>query len=74
LYRGVSSNTWQQTELTYSPSLELAFGSVPSLGEPVEYIAQAVDPTGNVSLALDHGNPFTIGAGNTKVYLPLVAR
>jgi hypothetical protein len=73
LYRSVNSNVWQKTELTYYPSLELALGSVPAIGEPVEYIAQAVDPTGNVSLALDHGDPFTVEASN-RVYLPLVVR
>jgi hypothetical protein len=46
------------------------------LDGPIEYFVQAVDPTGNVALALDHGNPFQrMVAGQIwSVYLPLVSR
>ncbi len=31
---------------------------MPPLTKDFEYFVQAVDPAGNVALALDHGNPF----------------
>ena len=44
------------------------------VGGPVEYFVQAVDPTGNVALALDHGNPFQAQPANTILYRPLIVR
>ncbi len=44
---------------------------------PIEYFAQAVDPSGNVALALDHGNPFDevkAAVEMPTIYLPLVSR
>jgi len=44
------------------------------VSKPIEYIAQAVDPSGNVSLALSHGLPFTEVKPAPRVYLPLIRR
>ena len=58
LYRPLSVNTWSRADLAYDPLTHYAFASVPPLAEDFEYFVQAVDPAGNVALALDHGNPF----------------
>jgi hypothetical protein len=74
LYRSTSSNTWQKVELAYNTSTSIATGSVPLPSGVVEYFAQVVDGAGNVSLALEKGNPFTMMGSAQKVYLPLVVR
>jgi hypothetical protein len=58
LYRPLSGRTWTRVELAIDPATGLAQGSAPAPGESFEYFVQAVDPTGNVALALDHGLPF----------------
>ena len=50
-----------------------AMGSVSGLSGQIEYFVQAVDSTGNVALALDHGNPFAL-VTTTSLYLPLIRR
>jgi hypothetical protein len=42
--------------------------------EPIEYFAQAVDPSGNVALSLNHGTPYTLVINGGFVYLPLLRR
>jgi hypothetical protein len=75
LYRNPSSNVWQAVDLIYDPVTQHATASVPGLTGPIEYFAQAVDSSGNVALALDHGQPFTkIVPKPIQVYLPLVRR
>jgi hypothetical protein len=61
-------------ELDYNSGTGWASGSVPLPGDAIEYFAQAVDPTGNVALALDHGNPFQGVTAVSEVYLPLTLR
>jgi hypothetical protein len=39
----------------------------------IEYFAQAMDPSENVALALDHGNAFT-QVSTLNLYLPLIRR
>jgi hypothetical protein len=74
LYRGASSNQWLSVDLAYDPISGQAVGSAPAIQGPIEYFPQAVDPDGNVSLALDHGAPFTQVAIGQSVYLPLIRR
>jgi hypothetical protein len=73
LYRLLTSNAWSKTELTYDPATRLAWGRVAGLDGALEYFVQAVDPTGNVALALDHGRPFR-GEASNNLYLPLVRK
>ncbi len=80
LYRHDDQPTWSKAELTYlgknETGIGIAVGSVSPIRASIEYFAQAVDDSGNVILALDHGMPFTeveIGP-NPTVYLPLVMR
>jgi hypothetical protein len=75
LYRTLASGEWSLAELNYNAVSGWAEGKVEPVDGPIEYIAQAVDRTGNVALALDHGNPFTkMKAGVLSTYLPLVYR
>jgi hypothetical protein len=75
LYRTQASNDWLLAELNYNRVSGWAEGKVEPVEGPIEYFAQAVDRTGNVALALDHGNPFTeMKAGEPPIYLPLVLR
>jgi hypothetical protein len=73
LYRATTSATWSKAELTYDPATQHATGSVSGLGGVIEYFAQAVDGSGNVALALDHGNAFALATSH-KIYLPLIQR
>ena len=44
-------------------------------GNAIEYFAQAVDDTGNVAIALDHGMPFThVTKADYGIYLPLIRK
>jgi hypothetical protein len=60
--------------LSHNAASGWAEGKVPPLEGPIEYFAQAVDRTGNVALALDHGNPFTEVEAGGAIYLPLIYR
>ena len=73
LYRSTTRNVWSKAELTYNPATQTATGSVSGLSGQIEYFVQAVDSTGNVALALDHGNPFAL-VTTTSLYLPLIRR
>jgi hypothetical protein len=61
LYRHVNHNSWSRVDLDYNPTTEVASRSVavPQNGQ-YEYFVQAVDVAGNVSAALDHGNPYVV--------------
>jgi hypothetical protein len=74
LYRTLDSQSWSKVELTYHAVIGWAEGKVGPVKGPIEYIVQAVDGTGNVALALDHGNPFTQVKPGLMIYLPLVFR
>ncbi len=58
LYRTTTTARWSKAELTYNAATGWAEGSVPRITGTIEYVVQAVDATGNVAMALDHGNPF----------------
>ena len=73
LYREGSSNTWSKIELSYNAGTGWAEGAVSGLGSEIEYFSQAVDPTGNVALAMDHGRAYSAVSREQRVYLPLVA-
>jgi hypothetical protein len=72
LYRQEGENAWSRVELAYNPATGWATGSAPPVDRDIYYFAQAVDPSGNVTLALDHGNPFERVVRAVLVYLPLV--
>ena len=73
LYRLVGTKAWTKAELNYDPATQRATKTVTGLNGPIEYFAQAVDPSGNVALALDHGNAFT-QVSTLNLYLPLIMR
>jgi hypothetical protein len=74
LYRLLDQNTWSKAELTYDAGSGWAHGTVPPVNGQIEYFVQAVDPTGNVALALDHGNPFRRVTDKplSTTYLPVI--
>ncbi len=74
LYRRAGVNSWSRVDLAYDPHSGWATGGVAMAPGPIEYFVQAVDPTGNVALALDHGNAFTQVRRGTAVFLPLIRR
>jgi hypothetical protein len=77
LYRTLDSTTWSKAELVYDETTGWATGTVDPVDSPIEYLAQAVDSTGNVALALDHGVPFRGMKAAVELptaYLPIVAR
>jgi hypothetical protein len=75
LYRLRTSASWSKVELVYNPATGWAEGSVGGLNGAIEYIVQAVDQSGNVALALDHGNPFqALVVNQRRTFLPLVRR
>jgi hypothetical protein len=74
LYRQEGDYVWTRVELPYDAATGWAEGSVGQVSAPIYYFAQAVDPTGNVALALDHGKPFQRVGGSALIYLPLILR
>jgi hypothetical protein len=75
LYREGDETVWSKAELVYNPGTGWATGSVPAPSGTFYYFAQAVDGTGNVTLALDHGRAYTgLSAEDHKVYLPVVIK
>ena len=74
LYRRTDTNTWSKVDLAYDPNSGWAAGVVPMSPAPIEYFAQAVDPTGNVAMVLDHGDAFTEVRSGTASFLPIIRR
>jgi hypothetical protein len=74
VYRRLTDNAWLKAELTYNPNDNWAEIRLPHIFAPIEYFAQAVDETGNVAAALDHGLPFTRVRFGAYVYLPVIKR
>ncbi|MBP7694544.1 MAG: hypothetical protein KA764_21665, partial [Anaerolineales bacterium] len=74
LYRPLTSSTWRKAELSYSAATGRASGQVSEVWGAYEFFGQAVDATGNVALALEHGTPFQGAPSLANVYLPLVQR
>jgi hypothetical protein len=75
LYREAGDNTWSKVELIYNPNTGWAEATVAGLGDTdIYYFAQAVDATGNVALAMDHGLAYTGVNTDHFVYLPLIVR
>ncbi|MBC8076721.1 MAG: hypothetical protein H7Y32_11655, partial [Chloroflexales bacterium] len=72
LYRRADATNWTRIDLPYDSDTGYAAGVAPVQGKEIEYIVQAVDATGNVALALDHGSPFQVPLA--RVVLPVVAR
>ena len=72
LYRALDSRTWLSATLPYSATTQPASLTINGVRKPVEFFIQAVDGSGNVALALDHGNPYQVTV--FKVYLPLVRK
>ncbi len=62
LYAAGNSRTWTGLNLTYDPAT--GFAEATAVGVPrgiVRYFVQAADVAGNVTLDLDHGNPYEVG-------------
>lgn len=57
LYRPFNGRTWHLLDLAYDPVSQVAVGST-AVGAPFEYLVQAVDTSGNVAMALNHGGGF----------------
>jgi hypothetical protein len=75
LYRVISDTVWSKAELPYNAGTQAATISLPGVTGEVEFFAQAVDSSGNVALALNHGNPYIAATVTTfNVYLPLVRK
>jgi hypothetical protein len=75
LYRAASDNFWTKVELSYDPATDMAMGSVPQVEGSFYYFVQAVDPTGNVAIALENGNPYlAIQGQDHTIYLPTVLK
>ncbi|MCP4535611.1 MAG: hypothetical protein GY832_00520, partial [Chloroflexi bacterium] len=58
LYREQGDTSWSRAELAFDGDSGLAQASVSPVSSAVYYFVQAVDPSGNVALVLDHENPF----------------
>jgi hypothetical protein len=74
LYRRLSEPRWSLVDLNYNAANGWAEVNLPKIMEPIEYFAQAVDPSGNVALSLNHGTPYTSVINGGFVYLPLLRR
>jgi hypothetical protein len=71
LYRQADSTDWQQLDLVYDPVSEMADGRV-QIPAGFQYVVQAVDASGNVAMALDHGSNY--GDGTEYLYLPTILK
>jgi hypothetical protein len=58
LYMPVGGTSWSELDLPWSPVSGLATGTIPGASGPLLYVVQAVDPSGNVAVALNNGRPF----------------
>ena len=74
LYRTVNSNTWTALDLDYDAQTTFAKTSIADPDQGIYYFAQAVDPSGNVALALDKGKPFSEIEDRQNVYLPFLLK
>jgi hypothetical protein len=73
LYRALTATTWSKVELAYASGH--ASATVPGVNGSIEFVVQAVDPSGNVALSLDSGGKaYVQAAGTNMVYLPLIRR
>jgi hypothetical protein len=62
---GSGPRAWQRLEPVWNSATGYAEATIPLPGGRIQFFAQAVDATGNVALALDHGNPFLFGVADT---------
>ncbi|MCP4421486.1 MAG: hypothetical protein GY805_33160 [Chloroflexi bacterium] len=76
LYRELPATTWQLAELTYNSQTQEATGAIfVPLDIEIQYFAQAVDGSGNVSVALSHGLPYFATKGElAEVFLPIAIK
>src|SRR5262249_33613133 len=58
LYLPTGASSWSRVEPAYNPLTGYFEARVPPLGGSIQFFAQVADPSGNVALALDHGNPY----------------
>jgi hypothetical protein len=58
LYRPLGKADWSSIDLNYNGASGWAEIDLPQLKEPIEFYAQAVDPSGNVAASLNHGLPY----------------
>ncbi|MEZ4594481.1 MAG: hypothetical protein R3D55_25550, partial [Chloroflexota bacterium] len=76
LYRELPSNTWQLAEMTYNAETGTAVGTVfIDMDTEIEFFAQAVDGSGNVSVALSHGSAyFASRAEPAEIFIPVILK
>jgi hypothetical protein len=74
LYRRLSKVDWTSIDLNYNAVTGWAEINLPKINEPIEFFAQAVDPSGNVAASLNHGLPYAQVINSGFIYLPLVRR
>jgi hypothetical protein len=76
LYRELPAKTWKLAELTYDGETQVATGTVfVPMETEIEYFAQAVDSSGNVSVALSYGLPYFAAKGEPAlIYLPFAMK
>jgi hypothetical protein len=63
LYFLEGQNVWQPVELTISDGM--ASATIPQPVGEMLYFVQAVDDSGNVAVALDHGNLYSVSTSNS---------
>jgi hypothetical protein len=61
LYAKAGDTSWSRLDLAWNPATGHATGTLPGVTVPISYFVQAVDPSGNVAVATDEGNPYTTG-------------
>lgn len=61
LYRTGTANSWTRAEMEYDSHTGWAEATVRPPDDQVFFFIQALDPAGNVSMALDHGNASLVG-------------
>jgi uncharacterized repeat protein (TIGR01451 family) len=73
LYREEEDTSWTKVELEYNAVAGFAEAFVPPVSGQIYYFVQAVDPTGNVALVLDHETPF-VGPVDGDLWDPTLPR
>jgi len=72
LYRPVQSTSWVKKELAWN-GVAGEWTASTLISGPIEYFAQVVDGSGNVTVALDYGRPWQTGWTQRR-FLPLLVR
>jgi hypothetical protein len=75
LYMPVGGTSWSELDLAWDPVSGLATGVAPQFTGPLLFFVQAVDPSGNVAVALNNGRPFqTTPVDTTAPFITLLTQ